>query len=88
MIIHLKQLHKVYSDGTIEVNPVEFEKCLRGKPPSISDLSCYISKEVHPIVNFEGDIHVLGIESSNRDLYSYEELFEEVEAIQKARDLE
>ena len=88
MIIHLEQLHKVYSDGTIEVNPVEFEKWLKGRPPSISELSCYISKEVHPIVNFEGDIHVLGIESSNRDLYSYEKLFEEVEAIQKARDLE
>ena len=88
MIIHLEQVHRVYSDGTIEVNPIEFEKWLKGKPPSIPELSYYISKEVQPIIDFEGDIHILGIETSARDLYGYEELFEEVESIQKARDLE
>lgn len=88
MIIHLEQLHKVYSDGEIDVDPIEFEKWLKGKPPSIPELSYYISKEVQPIVDFEGDIHILGIETSARDLYGYEELFEEVKAIQKARDME
>ena len=88
MIIHLEQLHKVYSDGTIEVNPVEFEKWLKGKPPSIPELSCYISKEVQPIIDFKGEVDILGIETSARDLHGYEELFEEVDSIQKARDLE
>lgn len=88
MIIHLEQLHKVYSDGTIEVNPVEFEKWLKGSPPSLSKLSGYISNEVRPIVDFKGEVDILGIELSARDLYGYEELFKEVEAIQEARNME
>ena len=88
MIIHLEQLHKVYSDGTIEVNPVEFEKWLKGRPLSLSKLSGYISNEVRPIVDFKGEVDILGIELSARDLYGYEELFKEVEAIQEARNME
>ena len=88
MIIHLEQLHKVYSDGTIEVNPVEFEKWLKGRLPSLSKLSGYISNEVRPIVDFKGEVDILGIELSARDLYGYEELFKEVEAIQEARNME
>ena len=88
MIIHLEQLHKVYSDGTIEVNPVEFEKWLKGGSPSLSKLSCYISNEVRPIVDFKGEVDILGIELSARDLYGYEELFKEVKAIQEARNME
>lgn len=88
MIIHIEQLHKVYSDGDIDVDPIEFEKWLKGRPPSISELSHYISGEIRPVIDFKGEVGVLGIELSTRDLYGYEELFEEVESIQKARDLE
>ena len=39
-------------------------------------------------VDFKGEVDILGIELSARDLYGYEELFKEVEAIQEARNME
>lgn len=88
MKIRIEQLHKVYSDGEIDVDPIEFEKWLNGKPFTIPLLSEYINSRTKPIVDFEGDIDVLEIESCDKDLYRCEDLFEAVENIQKNRNME
>lgn len=88
MRIGIEQLHKVYSDGEVNVDPIEFEKWLNRRPPLIPHLLWYIKDKTYPIVEFEGDLEILEIETSDRKVYGYEELFEEVERIQKNRTME